>query len=127
MDGSREVSSRKPVFNPANAESLFLDLALLYGIREEVRELLSGAECSIDPDMTMGRRLRQARESQGMTLRQTHARSGISKSQLFFYEDGRQKNPGLRTIQALSYGYRIPFAIVLIAALQDIERDRQAE
>lgn len=127
MDGSREIASRKPVFNPASAESLFLDLALLYGIREEVRELLSVAECSIDPDITMGQRLRQARESQGMTLRQTHARSGISKSQLFFYEEGRQRNPGLRTIQALSYGYRIPFGELLVICLQDIDRDRQAE
>jgi len=64
--------------------------------------------------------LTKTRRRSGITIFQVFERSGISRSQLSFYENGQQKNPGLRTIQALSHGYRIPFALVLIATFNDI-------
>ena len=53
-------------------------------------------------------------------------RSGISRSQIQFYEAGKQKSPGIRTVHALSYGYRLPFAEVVIAVLHDMAREVSA-
>lgn len=102
--------------------ALFLSLAEYHGLRPEVASLLREIG-DLRPDRFgkgLAPLLTDARKRHGLTILQVFERSGISRSQLSFYENGHQKNPGLRTIQALSYGYRIPFALVLIATLNDI-------
>lgn len=101
--------------------ALFLSLARYHGIEPEVEALLDGRpKLDVDALPGLGEMLLTARRRAHLTIIQVFQRSGISRSQLSFYESGRQKNPGLRTIQALSYGYRIPFALLLTAALRDI-------
>lgn len=98
-------------------KELFIQLAIMYGIEDQIAALLHDRPAP-EP-IGLGPLLRQARHAAGGTIAGTHKRSGISRSQLSFYELGQQWSPGIRTIQALSYGYRIPFALVLAAALND--------
>ena len=110
------------------ARTLFLSLAEYHGLRPEVTELLRSIG-DLRPEHKvrngLGPMLKEARRRNSITILQVFERSGISRSQLSFYENGQQKNPGIRTIQALAYGYRLSFASVLIATLSDI-RARKA-
>lgn len=96
---------------------LFIQLAIMHGIGDEVRALLK--DRPPPPAIGLGPYLTQRRAASGGLLLQIHKRSGISRSQLTLYEHGQQWSPGIRTIQALSYGYRVPFAEVLAAAMTD--------
>lgn len=100
--------------------ALLLFLAEAHGIHNDVRDLLDGVPEIEAPRMGLGALLHEKRKRASLTIEEVHDRSRISRSQLTSYERGQQKNPGLRTLQALSYGYRIPFAYVVMAALWDI-------
>lgn len=100
--------------------TFLLSMAAMYGIKEEVQRLLDERPEIEAPINGLGHLLSSVRRESGLSIGEVHARSSISRSQLSFYERGSQKNPGLRTIQALSFGYRTPFALVLMAALWDI-------
>jgi hypothetical protein len=105
------------------AKHLLLSLADMHGIRPEVAQLVKGIGDlrPVNPAARgLGPLLVEARKRSGMTIYQVYGRSGISRSQLAFYENGMQKNPGIRTVQALAYGYRLPFALILLATLMDI-------
>lgn len=104
-----------------NPTSMLLALARIHGVHDEVEKLLEmknatprGAKDELGP------LLRRQRNTLDWRIRDVHERSNISCSQLSFYESGDTKNPGLRTIQALSYGYRLPFIVTLMAALREI-------
>lgn len=103
-------------------ETLLLSLARMHGLESEVRGLLSDkAVPKLQPPVDgLGPLLTRTRMQTGITVEEIHKRSSISRSQISFYERGYQKNPGLRTIQALSYGYRLPFSQVMMAVLWDI-------
>ena len=107
--------------------TLFLSLAEHYGLRPQVAGLFDdvGDLHPDAPDEPLGTLLLRTREAQNMTLKDVHARCGISRSQLSFYETGIQKNPGIRTIQAIAYGYRLPFALVLVSILNEIYPRKQ--
>lgn len=101
---------------------MLVTLAAYHGLGPEVEILLEKNRVG---NPTIHQRglsyiLTKARTMHSMTIPQVHKRSGIAQSQLNFYESGKQKNPGLRTLKALSYGYRIPFMLLVIAAMQDI-------
>jgi hypothetical protein len=105
----------------ANPDTMLLSLAEWHGLRDEVQAILEDNDGGVFVrHVGLGELLRRQRETRGYKVREIHARSNISKSQLNFYESGFSKNPGLRTIQALSYGYRLPFIRVLMASLYDI-------
>lgn len=106
---------------PITPRELFLQMAVHYGIGPEVAALLKGRP--VPRQEGLGPTLRNARLSLGGTIHRVFIRSGISRSQLSFYELGGQKNPGVRTIQALSYGYRLPFAKIIMAVLYDMARE----
>lgn len=119
---SQNHAETEPQDEGLHPTSLFLSLARFHGLEAEVSALLYGRPKLVPDDTTsFGDMLLQARRRQGATIFQVFERSGISRSQLSFYETGQQKNPGLRTIQALSRGYQIPFVVLLIAALRDIQ------
>lgn len=95
---------------------MLLALAEQHGIEEQVAALLENKPPL--PKEQLGELLRQTRLSRGELCEEVHQRCNISRSQLGFYELGKYpKRPGLRTLQAISYGYRIPFYRVLLAAL----------
>ena len=101
---------------------MLMTLATYHGIGPEV-EILLDTKGTPSPPMHKGGLaglLVRARTLRKMTVVDIHKRSGIAKSQIGFYESGGQKNPGLRTLRSLSYGYRIPFMLVIMAAIQDI-------
>lgn len=106
-----------------NPRRMLVTLASYHGIGPEVEMLLAAkSDASLNTIHSKGLAylLTKTRTLNGMTIPQVHARSRVAQSQLNFYENGQQKNPGLRTLCALSYGYRIPFTLLLIAAIQDI-------
>jgi len=97
--------------------ALLLELAAYHGIGEEVAALLQDRP---DPlPKSLATLLSTTRARTASTILATFQRSGVARSQISFYESGLQKNPGVRTIQALSYGYRLPFAQVLAAIMHD--------
>lgn len=96
---------------------VFLELAQMYGLGQEVASLLE--DRPDPPAVGLGPLLQDHRARQFGTIKSVHHRAGVSRSQLSFYENGQQKNPGIRTMQALSYGYRIPFPMVLAACVLD--------
>lgn len=102
---------------PDPSREMLLALAIFYGIHTDVAEMLKGQPSP--RFQKLGPMLRQARHAQELTLPEIHERCGVSRSQLSLYETGRSKNPGLRTLQLLAFGYRLPFARILLAALQD--------
>lgn len=113
----------KPIYiqgEELSPRAMMMSLANLHGVGDELAEALRGKPEVLPPHQGLGHLLISARKASGQSIEEVHHRSRISRSQLSFYERGHHKNPGLRTIQALSYGYRIPFAMVLIAALWDI-------
>ena len=100
---------------------MMLALAEMHGLRDEVQALVDGLPEATEPDVgELGLLLRRHRNAYGYKIKDVHERSNISRSQLSFYESGQTKNPGLRTIQALAYGYRLPFIRVLMASLSEI-------
>lgn len=101
---------------------MLLTLAVYHGIGPEVEVLLDtkGTPSPSIHNIGLAALLVKARTLKRMTISTIHRRSGITRSQLGFYESGGQKNPGLRTLRSLSYGYRIPFMLVLMAAINDI-------
>ena len=109
---------------PITPRQLFLEMAVYYGIGPEVAAMLKGKP---EPAQAgLGPTLRRARHGWGGTISRVFERSGISRSQIQFYEAGKQKSPGIRTVHALSYGYRLPFAEVVIAVLHDMAREVSA-
>ena len=102
---------------PDPAREMLLALAIFHGVPDEVAEAVKGKPSP--RFQRLDALLRDARVAQGLRLSDIHDRCGLSKSQLSFYENGQAKNPGLRTIRTLAYGYRLPLARVLISALQD--------
>lgn len=125
VDPSMALVVVEPTFRygeELNPLHLLLSLSDYYGIRPSVEKILE----EID-DMRPAKKiaglssiLTAVRLRNGDTLTKVSERSNISRSQLAFYETGRQKNPGVRTMQALSYGYKIPFSLILLSTMQDI-------
>lgn len=95
-----------------------LELAFRHGIFDEVVELLRDRpriEVPAFADL-----LREQRFRRKMTLNQVHQRCRLARSNLAEYETRRGcLVPGLRTIQALAYGYKLPFWAVLAAAMKN--------
>lgn len=101
---------------------LFLSLAEMMGIRPEVQRLLHDAG-DMRPhgiNLPLSELLTNARMRKNLSIPQINARTGLSRSQLNFYESGHQKNPGLRTIHALAWGYELPLGLVLLSTLHDM-------
>ncbi len=94
---------------------MFLDLAEAHGFRDEVEALLEGRQGPPPEDLSL--MLRKHRAKTGITRTETHQRSNISRSRLSQIECGHTRHIGLRTLQAIAYGYRLPFIRVLLAAL----------
>lgn len=92
---------------------MLLALAIFHGVEEAVQGRPSPRFQRLGP------LLRQARRRQGVGIEVIHQRCGISRSQLFFYETEHAKNPGLRVLQALARGYRLPLMRVLLSAMRD--------
>lgn len=107
--------------SPITPRQLFLQMAVHFGIGREVAALLQDRPAPEQPGL--GPTLRNGRYAWGGTIHGCFVRSGVSRSQLSFYENGGQKNPGVRTIQALSYGYKVPFAAIIMAVLADMARE----
>lgn len=100
---------------PGVATRLLRELAEDFGVKAEVGELLAQRGSTV-PEL--GPMLRKHRHSVGLTYLDVAERCGVSASQLVMFENGKQTHPGLRTIHALAYGYGLPFAEVLAAALR---------
>lgn len=102
--------------------AMLLALADMHGIKAEVSKLVDDAPDEDMPDGSeeLGNLLRRHRQAYNLKRKDVQSRSNISRSQLLFYESGQVKNPGLRTVQALAYGYKLPFIRVLLAALTEI-------
>lgn len=60
----------------------------------------------------VGRRIRELREGQGVSLSALAARAGIGKGTLSELETG-QRNPTLETLYALAAPLRVPLAVLL--------------
>lgn len=94
-------------------------LATLYGVGPEVRALLADKPDPVITSTPFGQLLRRTRERNDDTIDGIQDRANISRSQLSFYEQGRQKNPGIRTMLKLSLAYELPFLLILHAALHE--------
>lgn len=104
-----------------NPTAMLLALAEAHGIQEQVAKALADTSGKVaHRGEELGPMLRRHRDVYGILIKEVHARSNISRSQLSFYESGMAKNPGLRTLQALAYGYRLPFIRLLMASLNEI-------
>ncbi len=96
-----------------DARELLLGLASAYGVEAQVADLIQDRA---EPDVvSLGKLLQETRFQRGWTLLDVHSRCGLSRSQLSFYELGRQKNPGIRTSKLLARGYDLNLAMVLLA------------
>ena len=96
------------------AQQMFLDLAGAHGFRDEVEALLKGRHGP--PPEPLHELLETHRAATGLTLEDVHRRSNISRSRINQIEHGQSNRVGLRTLQALAYGYKLPFTRVLLAA-----------
>ena len=118
---TRDVVDFK-VGHEGEPERMLRTLAAYYGIGREVAELLDRKGTKA-PDLHRGglaNVLNVQRTVKGMTIAQVHERCGISTSQVGYYEAHQVKNPGIRTLQAIAHGYHLPFALVLVSALHDV-------
>lgn len=98
---------------------MFLMLAHVHGIGPEVAAKLPGAKVPNVPEVGLADLLRRRRAELGWTMHTIRDRSGISNSSLRSYEAGEMTTPGVRTIQALAYSYRLPFIHVVLASMRD--------
>ncbi|WP_299376010.1 helix-turn-helix transcriptional regulator [uncultured Tateyamaria sp.] len=99
------------------ATQILLQLAGIHSLRDEVRAALNGKGTKPKPQ-TLAQLLPAQRIRKGWELKRICERSNLSRSQVSGLEDGTHTEPGLRTIQALAYGYALPFHLVLLAAMQ---------
>lgn len=106
-------SHRAPAVSPTD---LIQTLANLCGIGPEVAELL--ADRNLVPGGSLAPMLIRARKRLGITMSQMHRRSGITRSQLLFYEKGSHL-PNARTALQLAKHYGLPVELVLQATLRD--------
>lgn len=95
-----------------------LALAVAQGIGPEVADMAKGKRGQRSPSLRV--LLSAHRIRTGMLLADVHERSNLALSTLNALEQGYQTSAGVRTLQALSYGYRIPFVRILMAALKDL-------
>ena len=95
---------------------MLLALAEHHGIGEEVAAAVKGKR---GPKREkLGPMLKAARLARGDNIKRVHERCNLARSTISDLEnDESRAAPGIRTIQALSYGYRVPFIRVLLAAL----------
>ncbi|MGR3366049.1 MAG: helix-turn-helix domain-containing protein [Sagittula sp.] len=100
-------------------KEMLLAVANVYGIRDEVAELVADKPDAYTPD-SLSNLLRTSREAMGLQRETIHFRGGLSRSQISYYENKHSKNPGLRSLTALADGYGLPLWLVLCTALGDI-------
>lgn len=107
--------------DPLTPQGMLMELARHHGIAPEVEHALSETDYrAIDlGGMSLADLLTKARTMQNRSLPQVQRKSGLSISQLKYYENGFQKNPGVRTLHCLAFGYSLPFVTVLLATIRD--------
>jgi transcriptional regulator with XRE-family HTH domain len=97
---------------------MMLALAVSQGIGPEVAELAKRKRGQRSPSLRV--LLSAHRIRTGMLLSDVQKRSNLARSTLNDLEEGHKTSAGIRTLQAISYGYRLPFVRVLMAALKDM-------
>ena len=73
----------------------------------------------------LGAAIRYARESQGVSVPELSARSGVSSAYLEGLEDGR-RNPTWKTVAAVAAGLRMQTSILVALAEQSPVRESSA-
>ncbi|MEO0485153.1 MAG: hypothetical protein AAF092_04500 [Pseudomonadota bacterium] len=97
---------------------VLLDLAALYGVRDEVAALVRDrAEPKLYPDMP--RLLRAAKRISGLTIPELSERGGYSRSLVKDRLNISPKNVGVRTLADLSTAFSIPLGLLFAQALKD--------
>lgn len=99
------------------ARDMLLGLADQHGLGDEIAKLLKGRRRP--RRQVLSCLLKQRRRELGWNVDKIHERTNLSRSQIAGLETGRHTTPGLRTVQALSYGYRISFAALIVAVLEE--------
>lgn len=66
--------------------------------------------------MTLGEKLRQAREERGLTLREAEDRSGVSNGYISQIESGSVKQPSPQRLHALAQAYGIDYRELMVMA-----------
>lgn len=105
-----------------STRAILIDLAAMYGIREEVEQLIENL-ASVPSPVSLPTLLSKQRHITGISRNEACRRSNMSKSQAASYEADKLKNPGLRTLTNISKGYGLPFWVVLHAVLLDLGMD----
>lgn len=113
---------------------LLVKLGEAHGVRAEVLAALNEKRQPAKPyPGGLPQLLRTQRDRTGLSVNDVHERSGMSKTQINVYETDPLRNPSLKTLLKIAYGYRLPFLDVMLATITDIvpytsyEKDRPDE
>ncbi|WP_300532839.1 hypothetical protein [uncultured Mameliella sp.] len=100
----------------ANARLMLLTMAQIHGIRDEVAALLE--DCPELPEESLADLCREARAATGFSKSHIARRGNLARSSLDRVEGEGCPQAGIRTLQQISYAYRIPFVRVVLAQAQ---------
>lgn len=118
------MDPRVPIYRigaETNPRGMLVALAHIHGIGPQVEKLLENDDLPDVMVKDMSLLLTSQRKLLNLSAQDVHTRCNISRSQVGHYEGGNSKNPGLRTLAALSYGYKLPFVQLLLSALQEVQ------
>ena len=93
-------------------------------LRSEISKAIAEAEtwnpCDHDKGLAFGPLIKAHREMLGVSLEEIAGRSGFTKSHIWELEQGRSKNPTVKTVYALAVALGIPVMALFNAALREI-------
>ena len=103
--------------------AMLLDLAAEFGIRDDVaavpREKEAAGQFGLR-NLPLGQMLKHTRMVRGFSRLAMAERIGIAPAILCLMESGRSKNLRLDTAEAMGWGCRIPFVVLICAALREL-------
>ncbi|WP_415920580.1 hypothetical protein [Tateyamaria sp. SN6-1] len=111
------IGPRPPI--EQNPRTVLLDLAALYGVKEEVAALI---ESKPDPRLFSGmpQMLQSAKRVKGLSNNKLADRAGVAHSLIGDRLRHAPKNPGVATLSDLSRGFGVPYGLLLCQALKDL-------
>lgn len=66
--------------------------------------------------MTFGEKVKEIRNSKGLSLKELESKCGVSHSYLSQIENGKRESPKFAIVRSLSIGLGVPYISLLIAA-----------
>ncbi len=97
----------------------------LESFQEEARkafaEAADFAASEYDSGLSLGALVRQHREALDLTLDKLGELAGCTKSHVWEIEDGRARNPTVKTVAGLAGALGLPLPLVFYAALKSVK------